>query len=377
MRRPKPRRLWSGHALLIDKAAAIGEEPEDPLSLYSVILGLWNINFAAFNGDAIRELAAQFLSLAKKQGTTTPLMIGHRLMGSSLLFTGDIVGGRAHYDQALAIYNPAEHRSLANRFSADSEVVVLNLRPLALYLLGYPDAALDEIERGVNVARDIGHAASLMHALCNTSPTLILCGRYAAVSAQSDELVPMADAKSALLWKAFGLTNQGWVLAHTGKELDAIQAITSGLAACRSTGATPGTWVLILLDLAQAHADVGQFDQAWGWVGEAMTLLEGINARLWEAELHRVAGEIALKSPEPDARERRKRISSARSRSRVHQQAKSWELRAAMSMARLWRDQGKRDEARELLAPVYGWFTEGFDTLDLKEAKALLEELAA
>ena len=133
--------------------------------------------------------------------------------------------------------------------------------------------------------------------------------------------------------------------------------------------------MVYLPSLAKAYAELGQFDDAWRCIGEAMTAIETTKERWCEAEVNRIAGEIALKSPEPDAAKAEAYFERALAVAR-QQQAKSWELRAAMSMARLWRDQGKRDEARELLAPVYGWFTEGFDTLDLKEAKALLEELA-
>jgi predicted ATPase len=127
--------------------------------------------------------------------------------------------------------------------------------------------------------------------------------------------------------------------------------------------------------LARAHAELGQFDDARRCIGEAMTAVETTKERWWQAEVHRTAGEIALKSPEPDAAKAEAYFERALAVARK-QQAKSWELRAAISMARLYFDQGKRDEARDLLAPVYGWFTEGFDTLDLKEAKALLDELA-
>ena len=131
---------------------------------------------------------------------------------------------------------------------------------------------------------------------------------------------------------------------------------------------------LWLSHLANAHAELGQFDDAWRCIDEAMTAIETTKERWCEAEVNRIAGEIALKSPEPDTAKAEAYFERALAVAR-QQQAKSWELRAAMSMARLWRDQGKRDEARDLLAPVYGWFTEGFDTLDLKEAKALLDEL--
>jgi predicted ATPase len=129
-----------------------------------------------------------------------------------------------------------------------------------------------------------------------------------------------------------------------------------------------------LSSLAKAYAELGQFDNAWHRIGEAM--VETTKETWFEAEVNRIAGEIALKSPEQDSAKAQAYFERALAVAR-QQQAKSWELRASMSMARLWRDQGKRKEARDLLAPVYGWFTEGFDTLDLKEAKTLLEELEA
>ena len=169
------------------------------------------------------------------------------------------------------------------------------------------------------------------------------------------------------------MMNQGCVSALTGKASDAVHKITSGIAACRSTGAT--LWMPISLShLARAYAELGQFDDAWRCIGEAMTAMERTKEKWWEAEVHRIAGEIALMSPQPDAAKAEAYFERALSVAR-QQQAKSWELRAAMSLARLWRDQGKVQQARELFAPVYGWFTEGFDTRDLKEAKALLEEL--
>jgi predicted ATPase len=151
--------------------------------------------------------------------------------------------------------------------------------------------------------------------------------------------------------------------------------LSSGIAAFRSTGAAVGTpWLLSYL--ARAHAALGQCDDAWRCAGEAMTKAEATRERCTDAEIHRTAGEIALLSPEPDAAKAETYFGRALAIART-QQAKSWELRAATSLARLRRDQGKRDEARDLLAPVYGWFTEGFDTRDLKEAKALLDELHA
>ena len=153
--------------LLIEQAEALGEPPEDPLLLFSVLYGFWVANYVAFNGDVMRELAAQFLALAEKQGATVPLMIGHRLMGISLLCTGDIAEGRAHFDQAIALYDPAEHRPLATRFGQDVRVAILSYRSLALWLLGYPEAALADADHALKDAREIGQAATLMFALCH------------------------------------------------------------------------------------------------------------------------------------------------------------------------------------------------------------------
>jgi predicted ATPase len=144
--------------------------------------------------------------------------------------------------------------------------------------------------------------------------------------------------------------------------------ITSGITAWRSTGATlyGPRW---LSHLARAHAEIGQLADAWRCIDEALTTMETTKERLWEAEVHCIAGEIAVKSPQPDPAKAEAYFEQALAIAR-QQKAKSWELRASMSLARFWRDQGKVKQARELLAPVYGWFTEGFDTRDLKEAEA-------
>jgi predicted ATPase len=360
---------------LIEQAEARGEPPDDPMLLFSILYGFWAANIVAFNGRALRELAAQFLAIAKRQRATGPLMIGHRLMATSLTSTGDLVESLAHYDQAIAMYDPAEHRSLATRFGQDVRVAAWSYRSLTLWLLGRPKSALTDVENALKDARKTGHAATLLYALTCTNLTQIGCRNYEAVRAQSDEAIALADEKvGAPLWKAHAMIERGCLLAFTGKAADAAQVITSGLGAYRSTVATLYVpWHLS--SLASAHADLGQFDEAWHRIHEAMTAIETAEERVWEAEVNRVAGQIALKIPEPDAAKAEDYFERALAVAR-QQQAKSWELRASMSLARLWRDQGKVQQARELLAPVYGWFTEGFDTHDLKEAKALLEELA-
>ena len=168
------------------------------------------------------------------------------------------------------------------------------------------------------------------------------------------------------------MLHESCVLAFTGKASDAARLATAGIALYQSTRST--AWMpWYLSNLARAYADLGQFEDAWRCMTEATTAIEAVKQSWWEAEVHNTAGEIALKAA--DAAKAQAHFERALSIAR-EKQTKSFELRAAMSLARLWRDQGKARQARELLAPVYGWFTEGFDTLDLKEAKALLEELA-
>jgi predicted ATPase len=360
--------------LLIEQAEALGEHPEDPLSLFSVLYGFWVANYVAFRGDAVRELAAQFLTLAEKQAATVPLMIAHRLVGTSSLFTGDIARGREHYDRAIGFYNPIEHRPLATRFGQDVRVAILANRSLAKWVLGYPEAALVDIDQAINEAREIGQAATLMYALGHAPLTYLHCGDYAKSTAIADELITLADEKGSMLWKASGMAHQGWLFTLTDETSNAIQMITSGIDAWRSTGAT--VWVPVwLLWLARAHANLGQFDEAQRCIGETIAAVQTTKERLWEAEANRIAGEISLLLPEPDSAVAEAHFERALTVAR-DQQAKAWELRAAMSMARLRRNQGRMYQARELLALISGWFTEGFDTLDLKEVKTLLNELA-
>jgi pentatricopeptide repeat protein len=359
--------------LLIQQAEALGEHPNDPLLLFTVLYAFWAVNFVAFNADAMRQLATQFLSLAEKQGANALCSTGHRLLGTTLLYTGDIVEGRNHQDRAIELYDAREHRPLATRFGQDTGVAAFSQRSLASWYLGYPEAGLSDADYAVKDVREISQAATLIYALFLASFTHAFCGKYTTARALSDELVALADEKGASFWQAQAMSYRGSLLALTGDAAGAVHMITSALSAYHSTGATLYTpWYLSTL--ARAYAKLGQFDDAWRCIDEAMTAVETTKETWCEAELNRTAGEIALMAPDPGAARAETYFERALAVAR-QQQAKSWELRASMSLARLWREQGKPQQGRELLAPVYGWFTEGFDTLDLKEAKALLNEL--
>jgi predicted ATPase len=325
------------------RCQALGENLEDPPLLFSVLFGISVTNFAAVKGEVQRELGAQFLALAEKQGATVPLMVGHRIMGIALTVTGEIAEAQAHYDQALALYRPVEHRPLAARFGQDTRVTVLSWRALASWMLGYPEKAVADTDHALKNAREIGQAATLMSALDYAYDAHILCGNYATANALLDELVVLADEKGAFHWKAAGLRLR-------------IRADRQGCGGSPKShlrnNSTPfkGTYNLdrYLSYLARAYAELGQFDDAWRSIDEAITAVETTEERWWEAEVLRTAGEIALKSPEPDAVKAEGYFEHALAVAR-QQQAKSWELRAAMSMARLWRDQGKPHEMRHAI----------------------------
>ena len=232
---------------LIERAEALGEPAEDPLLLYSVLYGFFLRNFIAFNGDAAYALATQFLALAEQQKATAPVMIGHRLLGNSLLCMGDVAEGLAHLDRAFALYDPAAHRPLATRFGQDIGAAILSFRPLALWLLGYPGTALAEPARALNAARETGHAPTLMFALFCTTFTHICCRDYAAANALLDECIALAEEKGAVFFKALATAQRGCVLALTGKASDAVQTISAAITAYRSTGSNSMDYVVFII----------------------------------------------------------------------------------------------------------------------------------
>jgi class 3 adenylate cyclase/predicted ATPase len=371
---PETRAAFDQARGLIEHAEALGEAADDPLLLFSVLYGFWVVSRMSFKGDVTCELAAQFQTIARNQGAAAPRMIGHLLGGISRVLTADFRDGQTQLDGAIALYDPAEHRQLATRFGHDISASAWSWRAVSLWALGHPDAALTDTGHALRAAREIAHAATSMYVLSHISLTLIYRGDHASASTLIDELVDLAEQKGTLFWKGYGMLLRGWLLVMTGDAAKAIDIIGSGIAAVKSTGATAyAPWYLS--NLASAHAELGQFGEARHFIGEAMAAIDATRERWCEAEVYRIAGAVALMSPEPDPAQAEARFEQALSVAR-DQQAISFELRAAMSMARLWRDQGRRRQARDLLTAVRGRFTEGFETGDLRQAQTLLDGLA-
>jgi predicted ATPase len=365
--------------LLVERAEVLEEPPDEPL-LFSALTALYSPNIAAINGDAGSETAAQDLALAEKLGDKVTCRRRHCSIGVTLMITGNFVESLLHFDKALALYDPVDQWRPETRFAEDHQAVTSLYRSLVLWALGYPDIALADTGIALSYARETSRAASLMRAMSLACLFQVISGNYAIAKAQSDEMILVAEEvvpeeEGSNYWTTSGMLRRAWFLALTGKTSDAVGIFTSAIDEWRSVGITTLSLAVWLSHLARACGKIGRFDDALSHIGEAITVVETSNETWYEAEVNRVGGEIALMSPERDAAKAEAYFERALVVARK-QQAKSFELRAAMSLARLWRDQGKRDEARDLLAPIYGWFTEGFDTLDLKQAKALLDELA-
>ena len=288
----------------------------------------------------------------REQGGAVPIMIGHRLVGCTLLSSGEIGPSWTHFDQAITLYNPSEHQQAAARFAPDITLMSISWRALASRMLGHPEAALADLDRALAIAREIGRAVDLMFVLIGTQPTRIPSGDYATARAQLDEGLALADEKGASFWKAMGTMFEDCVFALTGEPAKAVSSIVSAIEPYRSTGATL-YMPFYLSYLARAHADLGQFADARRCIGEAVATLQASGTNWLEADVNRISGEIALLSAEHGVAEAEVCFERALAIARA-QQTRSWEFRAATSLARLWRNQGSRAEARDLLAPVYG-----------------------
>jgi predicted ATPase len=360
---------------LFAQAESLGEPLENPLAIFAILDGIWTVNYFAFNGDALTELTAQFFALAEKQDNKNVLLTVNLDAALALTTMGSPDGALTHFDRAMALYSEADAHPLIALTGFDYRYPGLVMRAICLWLLGYPDAAVSESERAVDGARACGHAVTLLMTLSQSAIIQNLCGRTQAATALADEVEAQSNEKELALFLLMATMVRAGVAAQVGDASSAVQTILSAAGLLRQTGTTLFAPTHEML-LATAYARLGQLDFARESIREALEHIQTSKETWFEADVHRAAGEIALMSPEQDAAGAQAHFERAIDVARL-QKARSLELRAATSLARLWRDQGKRHEARELLAPVYGWFTEGFDTRDLLEAKALLDEFAS
>jgi class 3 adenylate cyclase/predicted ATPase len=312
------------------------------------------------------------LRLSRRRSDTGRLVLAHYSSGRTLMFTGSLSSSRSHLEEALALYDPAAHGSLVDQAGTDPYSNALAVLGSVLFCLGYPDQALVRSNAAITEARRLGHQPSLAVTLAFDARLLLLLGDEAALGERATQLIAVSSEQSFAYWRALGTIYRGWVKINDGEVAEGIYLIRSGSTAYCATGAA--AWAPFHLGLlARACEVAGQVEEASSLLDDALQIVERTGERWFAAELHRHKGRLLLQQDHSEAAEELyyKALSIAED-----QGAKLWELRAAASLARLRRDQGRRADARDLLAPIYGWFTEGFGTPDLKEAKALLDLLS-
>ena len=291
-----------------------------------------------------------------------------------MIYSGDYRAALAHVETAASLYRPDEHRDYAFRYGQDIGVSAFVMLSWALWHRGYPDQSARAADRALAYSRELGHAHTLVYALCLAGMAAVFARDVATACAHGNDCVALASEHGFAQWAALGRILQGWADAQRGEATTGIPRIRDGLAASEATGTRLYTPFYLTL-LAEALALAGKIDEGLAALDDALATAAVSGARGWNAEIHRLRGELTGRLPYPDPAKAEDSFRTALAIAR-EQGTRGYELRAATSLARLWREQGRRGEARDLLAPLYGSFTEGFDTADLKDAKALLDELA-
>jgi predicted ATPase len=343
----------------------VGETPQ----IFPVLGGLVIFYLNRGEVQTARELGEQMLSLAQRVHDPGGLANAHISLGNALYNLREWDAARMHLEQGIAFYSAQQPRSQG--FLTETHQGVFSLIRLAqvLWELGYPDQAVQRSHEALTLARELAHPASVVTALYFAADIHMRRREGQRTYEQAEAAIALAREHGFAFRVAQATVLRGWALVEQGQGEAGIAQMRQGQAALRATGSGRGG---NFIQLAEAYGNVGQVEEGLQVVAE--TLAKGDSSGGGEGELYRVKGELLLRQRIPDAPEAETCLRQALDLAR-RQQAKSLELRAAMSLARLWQRQGKRAEARDLLAPIYGWFTEGFDTADLQEAKALLEEL--
>jgi predicted ATPase len=353
---------------------------EDGPQRFRVMSGLWGVYIVQARFQETRELGAQLLALAKSMQSPLFRLAAHEALGTTLLWVGEFASAREHLEQASTFYDPQKRRSKYFRAIQDPGVDCLSFTAVTLWYLGYADQALKKIDEAVALSRVLAHPYTLAYAAAHAGVVQQMCGQVQAARESVEAAIAICSKHGFPFFLGVGTVIRGWALAHQGKEEEGIAQILHGLDIYRTTGSGIN-WPQLLLSLAEAYELSGNAVEGLRAVEEALAVVEKTGERRDEAEVHRLKGVLVLRSKASQYRiqsqsEAEEQFGKAIAVAR-RQSSKSWELRATTSLARLLASQGRRDEARTMLAEIYGWFTEGIDTADLKDAKALLDQLNA
>jgi predicted ATPase/DNA-binding winged helix-turn-helix (wHTH) protein len=341
--------------------------------LVPVLLGLWRYYNTRAQLHTARELGETLLRLAQQADDPTLAVIAHYALGVTLFCLGALPAARQHSEAGIALYMPDQRRAPVFRIGQDLDVGCRVHGARTLWVLGYPEQALSRVRDGMALAHALSHSFSLAFARCLAAWVYQFRRDVPAVHEHAEAAVALATEWGFPQWAACGTSLRGWALAMQGQGEEGITQVRQGITAYRATGASLYVPHLCTV-LADVAAHLGHTDNSLQALAEAHTLMEQHEERWWEAEVCRLRGVLLLRQPGTSQTEAETWLQRALDVAR-RQEAKSLELRAAMSLACLWRQQGRATDARDVLAPVYHWFTEGFDTADLQQAKALLEEL--
>ena len=344
----------------------VGETPE----LFPVLYGLYRFYLGRLQLHTAREIGETLLRLAQRADDPALAVLAHYALGLTWLCFGALPAARLHLEEAIARYTPDQHRALVSRIGLDPGITCRTHAAVLLWLLGYPEQALARLHEALALAHEQPHPHSLAGARCWAAYVYQFRWDVPAVYEQAEAAVALSIEQGFPFWAAAGTILRGWALAMQGQGEEGLSQVCQGIAAYRATEA-PLLLAYYCTLRAEVSAHLGHPEDGLQALVEAHTLMEQQEERYWEAEVCRLRGVLLLRQPGASQAEAEAWVQRALDVAR-RQEAKSLELRAAMSLARLWQQQGKHQEARELLAPIYGWFTEGFDTADLQEAKALL-----
>jgi len=302
------------------------------------------------------------------------LLASRRALGNTLFFLGAVATAQTHFAQGIALYDPQQHRASGFLYGDDEGVMCQSLAAWTLWYLGYPDQGWRQINDALTLAQQIAYPIDLSFVLGFAAMFHQYCREARVAQEHAEAAISIAKEQGFPVWLAVGTMLYGWALAHQGQAQEGIEQIHQGLTAYRAMGAELLRPYLLAL-LAEAYGTLELPETGLTLLTEALTLADTTGEHWYEAELYRLKGALLLQQSSNNQTEAESCFHQAIAIAQ-NQQAKSFELRTATSLARLWQSQGKRQEAHDLLAPVYGWFTEGFDTADLKDAKALLDALS-
>jgi class 3 adenylate cyclase/predicted ATPase len=348
----------------------VGETPQ----LTKVLVGLFLFYVNRPDFPTSHALGEQLWRLAHQAGDPARLLQAHMVQGVTAFWTGHLAQAQHALEQGIALYDALQPRSMAGDYGQDSGVVCRHYAGWVRWCLGYPDQARTITNAMLTLAQDLAHPLSLVYALSAASALHNRLREGCTAHQLAEAAYALAAEHGFTYWVASATIRRGEALVLQGQSQEGIVLIQRGIAAKRATGSEV-TWSWHSARLAEAYGKVGQAQKGLSTLAEVLAWIENTGERSFEAELHRLKGELLSQQNSDNQAEAETCFHHAINIAR-NQQAKSFELRTAPSLARLWQQQGKRQEAHDLLAPVYNWFTEGFDTLDLKDAKALLEALA-